>query len=47
MNVNMPPMSVTYMRHSCGCIKPGHALEFDDYTDVLRSALAVQRGDDG
>jgi hypothetical protein len=31
------------MRHPVGWVEPGHTLEFDDHTLVLRGALTVRR----
>ncbi len=35
-----------YQRLS-GWVEPGHTLEFDDYTVVLRGALTMERGENG
>jgi len=43
VNLNAPPVNVAFMRHPCGWVEPGHTLEFDDYSLVLRGALTVRR----
>jgi hypothetical protein len=36
-----------YLQRLWGWVEPGHTLEFDDYTVVLRGALIMERGDNG